>query len=299
MTRAGRRRGLATALGAALLGAACAPAEPAGYDAPVAVLHDPDADVYLVANQNGAATVKNDNGYIARVQPAVAGNGAAGDGMVRRWIAGGSAGVTLHAPKGLALHGDTLWVADIDVVRAFDRAGGRRRGEVAIPGATDLWGCAAAPDGTIYVSDPGLDADLRPTGTDAIWRIRPGGTAAEPLIRGPELGQPTALVARAAGVYVVGHRDGAFYEVDVGGRRTAIAQAPHAALVGLVRTDAAYFATSRAGSCVYRFGRTGGIETLPDRLEQPGACGYDAARGRLLVPLPGRDAVVQVAATAR
>src|SRR5256885_8154331 len=37
-----------------------------------------------------------------------------------RSIEGGRTGVTLHAPKGMALNGDTLWVADIDVVRAFN-----------------------------------------------------------------------------------------------------------------------------------------------------------------------------------
>jgi hypothetical protein len=29
--------------------------------------------------------------------------------------------VTLDAPKGITLHGDTLRVTDIDVLRAFDR----------------------------------------------------------------------------------------------------------------------------------------------------------------------------------
>src|SRR5256886_13499427 len=48
---------------------------------------------------------------ISRVRP---------DGAVEnlKFIEGGHNGVTLHAPKGLALLGDTLWVADIDVVRA-------------------------------------------------------------------------------------------------------------------------------------------------------------------------------------
>src|SRR2546422_7709536 len=54
------------------------------------------------------------------------------DGAVEnlKFIEGGHSGVTLNAPKGLAIRGDTLWVADIDVVRAFDaRTGAARRSE--------------------------------------------------------------------------------------------------------------------------------------------------------------------------
>ena len=46
------------------------------------------------------------------------------------FINGADDDITLNAPKGLALQGDTLWVADIDVVRGFDVTtgmSGRRR----------------------------------------------------------------------------------------------------------------------------------------------------------------------------
>jgi hypothetical protein len=32
--------------------------------------------------------------------------------------------VTLHAPRGMSIVGDTLWVADADAVRGFDRRSG-------------------------------------------------------------------------------------------------------------------------------------------------------------------------------
>src|SRR6185503_17852593 len=85
----------------------------AGFSTPESVLHDSVQDIYLVSNINGSPTAKDNNGFISRVRP---------DGAIENlnFIEGGRAGVTLNAPKGLAVTGDTLWVADIDVVRAFN-----------------------------------------------------------------------------------------------------------------------------------------------------------------------------------
>ena len=152
---------------------------------------------------------------------------------------------------------------------------------------------SAGPDGAVFCSDSGLDAQFQPSGTDAIWRIGKDG-AVTALIRGTELGQPNGLVARDGGVYVVSWRDGTFYQVDHRGVRTDLGKAPTAQLDGLVRVEAkvateapAWYATSWAGQCLHRFDVTGGCTTLPLRLEQPADCGWDAVRRRLLVPLFG------------
>ena len=78
-----------------------------GFQTPESVKWDSAQDVYFVSNINGAPGVKDGNGYITRLGPA---------GMVMdiAFMKG------LDAPKGLALVHDTLWVADIDQVRAFD-----------------------------------------------------------------------------------------------------------------------------------------------------------------------------------
>lgn len=268
--------------------AACSASGPVGYDAPESVLHDVAADVYLVSNVHGAPLAKDNNGYISRVDPGLR-------TARRHWIQGGRDGVTLHAPRGMAIHGDTLWVTDIDVVRRFDRVSGEPRGEVAIPGASRLDGCAVAPDGVVYCTDSGLDASFAPSGTDAIWRIDGEGQPTA-LFRGEQLGHPTGIVARDAGVYIVGWRDGTFYQVDGKGRLTVLGKAPEARLDGLVRVGGkGYYTTSWDGECVYRFGITGACEALSVRLQQPAGLGLDAGRGRLLVPLFGSDAIEHVA----
>ena len=274
-------------LGGAVLAACGADSDPPGFDQPAAAVHDPVADVYLVSNVHGAPLAADGNGYITRVEP---------DGsMQRRWLAGGRDGVTLHAPRGLALAGEVLWVADLDRLRRFERRTGKALAPVAVPGATCLWGVAVAPDGTVYATDAGGDGVSAPTETDAIWRLATDGSLTA-LIRGTELGQPRGIVATATGVYCVNWRDGAFFQVDHAGRRTDLARAPAAQLDGLARGGAdtaadgrplapAWFASSHAGQCVYRFDATGGVQTLPRTVVTPTGLGYDAVRRLLLLPL--------------
>lgn len=110
--------------------------ENAGFSAPESVLYDPNADVYLVSNIDGDSAAKDGAGFISRVS-------VEGRLLALRWIDGGAEGVTLNAPKGMALYGEALWVADIDVVRVFGRRTGEVRGAVEIPGAAFLNDVAA------------------------------------------------------------------------------------------------------------------------------------------------------------
>jgi hypothetical protein len=162
------------ALGAGLsLGRAALPAginvEKVGFKTPESVMYDANADVYLVSNINvdGVPTKKDNNGFISRLNP---------DGTVQnlKWIAGGANGVTLNAPKGMAIVEGTLYVTDLDTVRKFDLTSGEALGEIPIEGTTFLNDLAADEDGAVYVSDTGLTADekgIGPNGTDAVYRI--------------------------------------------------------------------------------------------------------------------------------
>ncbi len=271
-------------LAAAAFSSGCERAVPAKFSAPAAALHEPVADVYLVSN----ARPDGAPGYLVAVSPE--------DGARRMWADGAAPDVELVRPAGMALVGDVLWVADGAALRRFDRRTGAQLASVPVDGAAHLVDVAAGPGGAVYACDAGLDAGGRATGTDAIWRVGENGVVTV-LARGPELAQPTSLTARAAGVYVVGARDGSFYEVDYRGARTELARAPQPGLRGLVRVEppagsgagarAVYFATSWDGAAVYRFGLTGSGAALPVRVEQPGRLGYDALRRRLIVPLVG------------
>jgi sugar lactone lactonase YvrE len=138
-----------------------------GLQAPEAARYDHDLNVWFVANINGTPFGKDNNGFIARLTP---------DGKVDslKFIAGGRGGVTLNAPKGMAITGDTLWVADLDVVRAFNKRTGAPAGSVKAPGAKFLNDITAGPDGTLYVTDTGLAAGFSHPGPDRIYQIKGG-----------------------------------------------------------------------------------------------------------------------------
>jgi sugar lactone lactonase YvrE len=138
-----------------------------GFQAPEAARWDPDQNVWFIANINGDPFGKDNNGFIARLAP---------DGKVDslKFIAGGRGGVTLNAPKGMAITGDTLWVADIDVVRGFNRRTGAAVRSVSVAGAKFLNDIAAGPDGTLYITDSGLGPKFSHPGPDRIYQIKGG-----------------------------------------------------------------------------------------------------------------------------
>ncbi len=141
-----------------------------GLEAPEAARFDPELNVYFVSNVNGGPATKDGNGYISRVTR---------DGKVDslKFIAGGRGGVTLHGPKGLAIKGDTLWVADIDAARAFDKRTGKPIAAVDLKGrAHFLNDAVVGPDGAIYMTDSGVADDGKGglgahPGPDQVFRI--------------------------------------------------------------------------------------------------------------------------------
>jgi sugar lactone lactonase YvrE len=123
---------------------------------PESVRYDADLDAYFVSNINGNPSVKDGNGFIVQVD---AGNTSS----VKMLVQGGKNGVTLNAPKGLAVVGDTLWVADIDAVRAFNKRTGAVIANIDLRPmkAQFLNDVVAGPDGSIYITDSGLLFDAK------------------------------------------------------------------------------------------------------------------------------------------
>lgn len=251
-----------------------------GLQLPESILHDADQDLYLVSNINGDPLARDNNGYISQLAP---------DGrfVALRWIEGGKNGVSLDAPKGSAIAGATLYVADIDQVRLFDRRTGAPIASIPIPGATFLNDVAADARGDIYVSDSGLtagDGGFVPTGTDAIWVIGADRTP-RPLLKATSLGQPNGLAASGDRILSASFGAPQLIPVDRGGSAGAATTLPKGQLDGLLVIGDDLFITSWEGGAVYR-GKAGGPFTpIIDKLNAPADLGYDARRHRLLVPL--------------
>jgi hypothetical protein len=245
---------------------------------PESVLYDAQQDVYFISNINGQPLAVDNNGYISRVNPDTL-------QMDAKWIEGGKPGVTLNAPKGMAVAADILYVADITTVRKFDRKTGAPKGEIKIPGSSFLNDLAS--DGpSVYVSDSGLKAgaggSFEPTGTDAIWKIV--GNKAQRIANGPDLKRPNGVDVVNGKVWVVTFGADELYQLD-NGKRTNVVKLPKGSLDGLVHLDDGSFVVSSwDGKAIYRGPQSGPFTAVLENINAPADIGYDAKRQRLLVP---------------
>ena len=255
-----------------------------GFLTPESVLHDTVQDIYFVSNINGSPTAKDNNGFISRVKP---------DGAVEnlKFIEGGRTGITLNAPKGLALAGDTLWVADIDAVRAFNAKTGAPIDSVSLSklGAVFLNDVVVVPTGALYVTDTGIRFDdvgnvLHP-GPDRVFRIGPD-RAVTVAVRGDTLGRPNGIALDAAGKR--------FVIVEFGGRSvlawkpgdkapSVIAKGP-GGFDGVEIVGGRILVSSWSDSTVSSY-ETGQEVKLITGVLSPADIGYDAKRNRVLIPI--------------
>jgi len=168
-----------------------------GFVGPENLVYDAAADVYLVSNIGGGGPARDNNGFVSRVAP---------DGRILtlKWIAGGRNGVELDSPKGLAIRGDTLAVADIGSVRLFDRRTGRPLSTISLPGQV-MNDVAFAPDGSLWITDTGPTRDSTGVDTtkdmDAVWHVRRDGSV-HAAARGLWLDRPDGIVVDGRSVLV-------------------------------------------------------------------------------------------------
>jgi sugar lactone lactonase YvrE len=254
-----------------------------GFLTPESVLHDSGQDIYFVSNINGSPTAKDNNGFISRLKP---------DGAVEnlKFIEGGKGGVVLNAPKGLALHGDTLWVADIDVVRSFDAKSGAALDSVPLTGAVFLNDIVVAPTGAIYVTDTGIRFDdvgnvLHP-GPDRVYRIGPD-RAVTVAVQGDSLGWPNGITLDPVGKRFIVVQFGpkkAILAWKPGDKTpTTIAKGP-GGYDGVEIAHGKILVSSWNDSTVSSYD-SGTEVKLISGVPSPADIGYDGKRNRVLIPV--------------
>jgi sugar lactone lactonase YvrE len=169
--------------------------ETTNLDVPESVRYDADLDAFFVSNIRGVPSNKDNNGFIARID-------ATKTDTFTVLVRGGQGGVTLHAPKGIAIQGDTLWVADIDVVRGFNKRTGERVATISFtPTPRFLNDVAAGPEGEIYVTDTSIQISASGTryfGQDKLFVVK--GREVRVLLEGQaKLAQPNGITWDAKG----------------------------------------------------------------------------------------------------
>lgn len=130
---------------------------------PESVFFDNLNSAIYVSNVTGAPLEKDNSGFISKLSPD-------GKMITAKWITG------LHAPKGIGVVGNLLYVSDIDRVAEIDIKAGTINRMIEIPGSKFLNDIATDAQGNIYVSD---------SENSTIHRIRPG--KAELLVKSDNL----------------------------------------------------------------------------------------------------------------
>lgn len=247
----------------------------AGFQTPESVLWDPAQDVYFVSNINGSPTAKDGNGFISVIGPA---------GMMRdsAFIKG------LNAPKGLAIVGDTLWVTDIDVVRGFNAKTGASVATVPIPGAVFLNDIAAAPDGSLYITDTAIRfgaSGPEHVGTDQIFRIAPDHKVSSAL-KSDSLARPNGITWDAGNqrFVIVSFGGGTIRAWKPGEATTTPLGTGPGMFDGVEIAHGALWVSSWADSSVYRYADGQGSNLIKG-VPSPADIGYDAKRNRVLIPI--------------
>ncbi len=153
--------------------------ETSGFSNPESVIYDEKRERLYVSNVNGSPVEKDGSGTISLVS-------LNGEIIEPAWIIG------LNAPKGLTIHNDKLYVADIDTLVEIDISSRSITNTYTVPDAKFLNDVSASPDGEIFVSDMILNRIHRLSNNKFdIW------------LESPDLESPNGLLAKKE-VLVVG-----------------------------------------------------------------------------------------------
>lgn len=283
-----------------------------GLAASESIIHDTTHDLYLLSNVNGRAIDNDGNGFISRISP---------DGKIidLKWIDGQKQNVTLHAPKGLAISGEILYVADHgdasgNVVRLFDLKTGKSLGDIPVPGSYFLNSLVALPSGDILVTDSAWQLTLTtedatqplapgarrhhdgttwsPTGQDAIYRISPDRKVSV-FARSPELAQPNGIrLLKSGNLLVASSSSSHIYELDQTGRKVTVHYLPAPGFDGVGEApDGRIFASG--GGKLHVIWPNGTVNTHESIVDTHVAdLNFDRKRNRLLLPQVGASRLI-------
>ncbi|MER9165481.1 MULTISPECIES: ATP/GTP-binding protein [unclassified Mesorhizobium] len=173
---------LVTSAFLAVIGIAAAPAAEAGelwratgLEQPESALFDGANNRLIVSNIVGNPGDADGNGYLSVLS-------VDGRTVTRHWTDG------MDAPKGMAIAGGKLYVADITKVRVVDLASGKLVASITVPNAVFLNDITSDQSGNVYVTDMLADTIYRIDGEQ------------------PELFARDAMLASPNGVFADGDR---------------------------------------------------------------------------------------------
>ncbi|HEY4305427.1 MAG TPA: PQQ-dependent sugar dehydrogenase [Gemmatimonadaceae bacterium] len=255
---------------------------------PESALYDADQDVYFVSNIDGTSAGKDGRAFVSRI---AAGRAGAGGAKTIRWIQSGRNGVTLNAPKGMAIVGDTLWVADIDAMRAFNRKTGAPIASIdlAAQGAAFLNDVVVGDDGNVYTTDTEIVYDAKGNTThprtDRVFKIDARRAVTTPL-QTDRLSRPNGIVwdGSARRFVIVPFGGDSLFSWTPGQNALQFVATGPGQFDGVVMASGTLLVSSKATSTIYAL-RGGKLVPAIQHVPDVADIGVDTRRGLLLVPL--------------
>jgi sugar lactone lactonase YvrE len=244
---------------------------PAEFLTPESVLHDPLRDVlYVTSFDNQYEQQSTPTGYVSRL---------AMDGAVlaARWAEG------LHAPSGMAISGDRLWIAEREGLTAIDLVSGVVAQRIPIADTVFLNDVAADARGRIYVSDTRPNA---PQTAVSVWRLADG--VVTPWLVDAAVGRANGLLVIGDELYVGSTQDGCLKAVNLETREVRTVVSLGAGVVDGIRNDGeGGVLVSLWEGQLFRLAATGGLTQILDLMpaqRNTADFEYLPALRRLLVP---------------
>lgn len=256
-----------------------------GLQMPRSFVADPSGEQYFISNVNGDPGVKDNNGFIAKLD-------SAGKLVKLQFIQGGEGETVLHAPQGMAIVNEVLYVADLDALRGFDTTTGRTVVTVSfansrlVPAGESAALADVAHDGRglLYASDPHADT---------IYRIDTTREhAVSVLVRDHALAGPRglALHPKTGRLIVVSWNQGKILEVGGDGVITELASNSFFSSrfhnldgVDFDRWGNMYVSDTTAGK-VWRMRPDHKFDVIAEFLPSPADIGVDRKNHLILVP---------------
>lgn len=254
-----------------------------GLESPHSFLADPPSKSYFISNINGDSNARDNNGFITKLSD---------DGRITafKFIEGGRGEVTLHAPKGMAIVDQVLYVTDVDTLRAFDKETGKPLAMFVLPRLADgkatqsLVDVAADGQGHLYLADQGGNAiyrvDLTPTPTITL------------VLSGAHLAGPSGVAVnpKTGHLAVVSYDLGKIFDITPEGILTELAsngfftgRFQNLSGVDFDRWGSMYVADATKGK-IWRMLPNNKFQVIAEYLPGPSDLGIDRVNHLILVP---------------
>jgi hypothetical protein len=225
---------------------------------PESVLADTKNGILYVSLINGAPWEKDGKGGIGKLK-------TDGTGYDSTWVSG------LNAPKGLAIYGNNLYVADLNEVPVIDIAKGTITKKITVPEATGLNDITVSDNGIVYASD---------SKTSKIWRIEND----KPLLYLENVQGVNGLKAINGDLIIAAGK--IFEKADAQKKLTVIAEIPQA-VDGIEPVGNGDYIVSSWGGYIFYVHANGRVDSLLDTHEQKrntADIGFDPAKKVVYVP---------------